>query len=230
MINIYNLKIKDLDLEINLIIKRNNKKIYIRAYKPNIIKITTPLNLSKSKVEEYLKNNYDFIKKVLNKETLPLNSNEIHFLGRPYKLVTIQDKKNKVDINQDTIYIYAKSLDEITIKSLIHKFYKSELKKIVESNINTIKKEFNITFDIVFEYKNAKTYFGECFSRRKKVILATRLAKYEYVYIISVIYHELAHFYHQNHGAEYYKLLESVFPNYKEVQKSLRRIKFRDIY
>ena len=65
MIIIINLKINDLDLMIDIIIKKNNKRIYIRPKYPNLVKITTPIKLSISKLEEILLKNYDFIKKVV---------------------------------------------------------------------------------------------------------------------------------------------------------------------
>ena len=57
-----------------------------------------------------------------------------------------------------------------------------------------------------------------------------KLAKYDIKYILSVIYHECAHFKIQNHQEEYYKYLESIYPNYRKVQKELRSIKYNEKY
>lgn len=228
MICILNLKINDLDLLVDVVIKKRNKRIYFRPKTPNIVKITTPIKLTESKIKDYLTKYYDFIKRSF--EITPSNTNVLHFLGQSYNLNIIIDKKPRVMVMEDTIYIYAQNQDEITIKRAVDLFYTLELAKIVENNIASIKKEMNLNFEIDFEYKKVKTYFGECFPKKRRVILATKLAKYDIKYILSVIYHELAHFYYMNHSLEFYNYLESVFPNYRKTQKELKKIKFGDIY
>lgn len=222
-------KINDLDLFIDIVIKKCNKKIYIRPKKPNIVKITTPIRLAKSKIEEILNKNYEFIRSVLSAPDVT-KENVLHLFGKKYNLNIISHFENKYEIINDTIYIYAKSLDEITIKSVINKFYKIELEKFVASELIDAKNKMNISFDILIKYKNVKSYFGQCMPKRRVVTFSTILAKYKPIYIISVIYHELAHFYYLNHNKDFYSLLESKMPGYKRLNKELKKIKFIDIY
>lgn len=215
---------------IDIIIKKNNKRIYIRPKYPNLVKITTPIKLSISKLEDILLKNYDFIKKVVQSAPLKLSSNKLHFFGKEYNIEIKPSLKNYIELNNDAIYIYAKSNDEITIKAIINKFYTENLKKFVEKEIAEAKNKLGILFNLTIKYKNVKTYFGQCMPKRKIVTFSTKLAKYDEIYIKSVIYHELAHFYYLNHGKDFYLLLESVFPGYMKTHKELKRIKFTDIY
>lgn len=48
------------------------------------------------------------------------------------------------------------------------------------------------------------------------------LIKKEPVLIDYVIIHELCHLVHHNHGKEYYRLLESIMPDYRELRKKLQ--------
>ncbi|MGM9969565.1 MAG: M48 family metallopeptidase [Anaeroplasma sp.] len=200
----------------------------MRIKKPNIVKITTPIKLSESKIKEYIIKNYEFILKSLLVSSP--NYEFLHFLGKEYRFKVIIDLKPRVEINEDFIYIYAQNDNQRTIQRAVDLFYTTALSNIVETNIDEIKNKFNIKFDISFGYKNVRSYFGECFPKRRNVILATRLAKYDLKYILSVIYHELAHFYYMNHSDVFYNFLENIYPNYRKVQKELRRIKFLDIY
>ena len=104
------------------------------------------------------------------------------------------------------------------------------LKKIVENNIEKIKNDMNINFPICIEYKNVKTFYGECIPKRKKLIFSLKLAKYDPIFIYYVIYHELTHFYYSNHQDDFYNLIESKFPNCKKIQHELRKIKYTDRY
>ncbi|MCM1197024.1 MAG: M48 family metallopeptidase, partial [Roseburia sp.] len=78
--------------------------------------------------------------------------------------------------------------------------------------------------------KNVKGYYGECFSKKNLIILSTKLAKYDLKYILSVIYHECAHFKYQNHQKEFYDYLEERYPNYQKVQRELRKIRYNEKY
>lgn len=231
MIIILNLKIKDLDLLIDMKIKRNNKKIYIRPRYPNIVKITTPIFLAKSKLEEILIKDYEFIKKIVLSAPNEITSNTIHLFGKEFKLqIETSSSKNSVEIHENTIYIYATRCGEIPTQDIINKFYMVNLEKFVEKELDEAKNKLAINFNITVKYKNVKTYFGQCIPKRRIVTFSTKLAKYQPIYIKSVIYHELAHFYYINHNKEFYSLLEKVFPGYLKLQKELKRIKFLDIY
>lgn len=221
------IKIKDIECEVEVIIKRRNKNIYLRVRDGKIL-ITTPSKLSTDYIEKMILKNYDYILKLLNKPNIC--SDGIHFLGKKYQIEIISSTHNNVLLGDENITIFTRKNEEAYIKRILHLFYGNELKKIVTKYIDEIKKAFNISFDIEFQYKNVKTYFGECYHKRRLVILATKLAKYDLVYILSVIYHELAHFYYQNHSYKFYDLLEKVFPKYKQVQRNLKKIKYYDLY
>ena len=122
------------------------------------------------------------------------------------------------------------SVSRTYIKKLIDELYNDYLKSIVDKNISDIKTRFNLKSEITFEYKAVKTYFGECYPKRRLIILNKSLAKYDLIYILSVIYHEYAHFYYSNHQKGFYKLLDSLFPDYQNIQKNLRKIKYLDLY
>lgn len=194
-----------------------------------MIVITSFKKLTIDYIEKFILSNYDAIYKSLNTKP-PLASNTLHFLGKEYSLAIFDAKYDLVYAQDNSIYVYTKNNNFQYIKSLIHTFYATEMEKIVKNELPNINIKFNISFPVIFDYKNVSTYFGECFPKRRKIILATKLAKYDPIYIKSVIYHEYAHFFYNNHQNEFYNLLEKVFPNYKLIQKSLRKIKYNDIY
>lgn len=219
------IKVKDLDCRIVLTIKRRNKNVYMRI-KNQILYITSPVNLKDEYIKNMILKNYDIIYKKLTMP--PLSFSTIHFLGEEYKINIVKSEHDNIYYSEDFFYIHTKNNSQEYIKRLVHLFYADELKKIVKKYIEDIKKEFNINFDIDFKYKNVETYYGECFFKKRIIILATKLAKYNLECILNVIYHEMAHFYFQNHGKEFYNLLEKIRPNYKELQRTLKRTKYND--
>ena len=67
----------------------------------------------------------------------------------------------------------------------------------------------------------AKTRFGSC-SAKNSLCFSWRLMQYPDECVDYVIVHELAHIVHKNHGPEFYALIGSVLPDYKERIKKLK--------
>ena len=213
------------DIPVELIYKRSNRRIYLRV-KAGVVYITTPVKLSLSKIEELIAKNFNFIMKHM-KETEKID-NQIHFLGKLYALTFLYDKSNMIEVKDTEIVLTIKSL--LDAEKLIQELYKRALIKVVEEYAEEIISLFEMPKDIEFIFKRVKGYYGECFPKKKKIILSTRLAKYELKYILSVIYHECAHFKYPHHQKEYYEYLEQRYPNYKRIQKELRKITYREQY
>lgn len=68
---------------------------------------------------------------------------------------------------------------------------------------------------------SAKKRFGSC-STKNSICYSWRLMQYPREAIDYVVVHELAHITHKNHGKEFYKLIESVIPDYKKCEKLLK--------
>lgn len=68
----------------------------------------------------------------------------------------------------------------------------------------------------------AQKRFGSC-SGKNRLCFAWRLMEYPDEAIDYVVVHELAHIVHKNHGREFYALVESVLPDYKQRKKLLER-------
>lgn len=69
---------------------------------------------------------------------------------------------------------------------------------------------------------SARTRFGSC-SGKNRLSFTWRLMDYPEAAIDAVVVHELAHIIHKNHGKEFYTLVESILPDYKQRKKLLER-------
>ena len=57
------------------------------------------------------------------------------------------------------------------------------------------------------------------FSGINRLSFSWRVMQYPKEAVDYVVVHELAHIKHHNHGAEFYRLIESVMPDHKERRK-----------
>lgn len=68
----------------------------------------------------------------------------------------------------------------------------------------------------------AKTRFGSC-SAKGNISFSYLLMQYPDEAIDYVVVHELAHLVEMNHSTRFYKIIESVLPDYKERKKLLKK-------
>ncbi|MDL2233660.1 M48 family metallopeptidase [Ruminococcaceae bacterium OttesenSCG-928-L11] len=68
----------------------------------------------------------------------------------------------------------------------------------------------------------AKTRFGSC-SGKNGLCFSCRLMRYPQEAIDYVVVHELAHIVHKNHGKDFYGLVESVLPDYRQRRALLKK-------
>lgn len=68
---------------------------------------------------------------------------------------------------------------------------------------------------------SAKTRFGSC-NGKNGICYSYRLMTYPEEAIDYVVVHELAHITHKNHSKEFYKLIASVLPDYKQRERILK--------
>lgn len=64
--------------------------------------------------------------------------------------------------------------------------------------------------------------FGSC-SSKNALCFSFRLMQYPQAAIEYVVVHELAHLVHHNHGRDFYALIKSVLPDYKQRNKLLKK-------
>ena len=69
---------------------------------------------------------------------------------------------------------------------------------------------------------SAKTRFGSC-SSKGNIAFSYRLMMYPEAAIDYVVVHELAHLKEMNHSSAFYKIVESVLPDYKERRRLLKK-------
>ena len=225
---LYNLNGKYLNVS-NLIIP-DRRTISIRIVYPDSLEVISPYPLKEDDIIAIIDRHRRFInKRFVNSE---MDLNHIHLLGKKYDILIFEADFDNilVDEYQNKVKVYTKNTNDEYVRNVVDSYYRLVLINILDKNIDQIKFRMKLNKNIVFKYKKVDTYYGECFPKRNEVILNIKLAKYELKYILSVIYHELAHFYYMNHQKGFYDLLESVFPNYKKVQSDLRKIKYNEKY
>ena len=74
----------------------------------------------------------------------------------------------------------------------------------------------------VITIKDMKTRWGSCTPAKGHISINIRLAPYPRQTVLSVVWHEYAHYWHRDHSARFYAFLEAHFPEYRRWNSLLK--------
>lgn len=97
---------------------------------------------------------------------------------------------------------------------------KKQAKKYFALKTQYYSKIMNVNYGRI-TITSAKTRFGSC-SSKGNVSFSYRLMMYPEVARDYVVVHELAHRIEMNHSKRFYKIIENVFPDYKDRKRMLK--------
>ncbi len=203
------------NLEWNIeIIRKNNKNIYFRFKEDLKLYVTCPIYLSQNSILKMIEENEAKLLKMYDKlveknKDLGLFS----YLGNKYYIK--YDEKVEEVVFKDNC-VYAKD------KEMLNKFYNDKMVVIFNEELSIAKKCFNNLPEFTLKFRNMKTRWGVCNTKKMTVTLNTELLKKDIMLIDYVIIHELCHFFEGNHGKNFWNLVGTAFPRYKEARRKLK--------
>lgn len=223
------LELKGIKFKVEFELNKKRRGWSIKFKAPDIFLFISNRIWTNDEIALEMSKHYRFIKRCMSQEKKEF-INSIHLFGKEYELKTVESDFRRMVLMGDKAVLYTDTIDKEINQRIVNDFYEENLSYFVSNHIEEAKRKMGIDFDIKIEYKKVKTYYGECFTKRRMIIFQQSLAKYDYEAILSVIYHELCHFYYPNHQEGFYRRLEEAFPGYKKVQARLRRTKYNDVY
>ena len=199
------------------------------------VTVSCPLSALITDVEKFVIKNIDWIKQSINKilqNATSLNNYEYMtgekflYLGKEYQLMVREGQKREVKEMGDFIFMTVRDLWDFEDKrALLDKWYKSQANKIFADRFSYLKFLHKDLFADSYQLKikKAVSTWGTCAVNKGIVTLNFRLIYAPIELIDSVILHELCHFNYIHHDKDFYGLLATLDPLYKEHSKALNR-------
>jgi len=190
------------------IIRKNNKKTYIRLNENEII-VTTNYFVTNKKIKKLLEENINFL--IKRAKTFKKG---FYLMGKEYEVI-YDEKINKTYIDDNKIITKNE-------KSLL-KFESEKVKEIFSNRLilNYNKFSENIPFPSL-RVRKMKSKWGVCNIKNINITLNYNLINYDYDCLDYVIIHELSHLVHFNHSKKFWELVQKYEPNYKNIKKKLK--------
>ena len=106
------------------------------------------------------------------------------------------------------------------IKRRLVEWYKKEARSKYEERVEHYRKKLGVSYNKIF-IRDQKTRWGSC-SSKGNLNFNWRLIMAPLSIMDYIVVHELVHLIHPNHSRDFWKLVESVIPDYKEKKQWLR--------
>ena len=199
--------------------KSNCKKIKIRVVE-GVVCVSAPFYVSKREIDNFVQEQEAWIKNQLDKNTQSKENDLICLLGNEYRLHYINQRRCYV--KDYDLYLYSD-------KVLIQKFLKQNAKKYIDLRFEFFCEQLQI-HGISLQYGFYKSKWGSCTPSKHKICFNVNLIFMPLEFIDAIILHELAHLYHLNHSKDFYDLLCTWMPNYKEIMKENKKLPIPKLY
>lgn len=211
---------------------RQRKTLEISIEPPDIIRVVAPIGTSEDDIIKKVKSKANWIVQRLfeyknmkyikiHKELV--NGESFMYLGRNYSLQIIIDQseaKPEVKLHQGKFYITANTSNEMILRMALQEWYREKALEKIKKRIIYFQPYFKMEpSDIVV--KEQQKRWGSCTSNNK-LLFNWRCVMAPAPVLDYIVVHEMCHMVHMNHSKEYWNLVESIIPDYKERKEWLR--------
>ena len=232
------IKIKDMEIPINIKNYKTSKSIKI-YFKGNVLSITKPTRLPNKKMMEILKaeeqNLYEKYKKIISSEIKSIkqweNGEKIFYKGKTFNIIREYTKKLEVNVRIDEksenffVSVPQDVEQEIIKKSvdkIIKKIFKNNTEVLLQDRLPYWSKITGFNYNEV-KIRDAITRYGSCMPSKKNLYFSSRLIMLPEYVVDAIIVHELCHMKYKYHNDDFYNLVEKYIPNYREIDKWLKK-------
>lgn len=192
------------------------------------LNIMSPLKVSQKFLLSLVEKRKDWTLERLKKRKAKrqlIQDNKIMYLGKEIDLIINNSELLKdggfCELNNDKLLInISNNWTEKTLKNAVEDWYKKECLKVITDRVQYYAKQNNFNYGMI-SVREQKTVWGTC-NHKNNLSFNWKAILFEEAVIDYLVVHELAHTIHKNHSKEFWKTVENILANYKELNKQLK--------
>lgn len=214
----------------NLIIRCNRRTLSLSINKDAELIVKAPKRMSLDKIFEFIKQKEKWITnkqtEIMSRKTYNskiLEYSEFLFLGKRYSINKLNGIKH-IELTSDYICVPEK-VDEDVLIRYMNKWYIKTAKDILYERLEYFSKMMDLDYSGL-KIINSKRVWGSCKLTSRMISLNYRLVMLPHLLIDYVVVHELAHLRVGNHSKNFYKVIETILPDYKTYIKEMKEYNY----
>ena len=207
--------------------RKKVKNINLRIHLDGRITVSAGSKVPETVINQFIIKKSPFILNALerfserrNAEINNGSGDEIFLFGEPLKIRRAVGNKRRTSLLGNELWVYIRDGDgPDVVNESIENFMRSELKTKLDELVPRLWERFTGELRVEpsgIKIRKMKSRWGSCNCKSGDITFNLYLAKYPLICLEFVIVHELCHLFHPNHSKDFYALLTSVMPDWKE--------------
>ncbi|MFC2628980.1 MAG: M48 family metallopeptidase [Lancefieldella rimae] len=217
------------------------KNINLRVSREGRVDVSYPWHTSEAAAIAFVESKSDWIhtalsrisslgEKNLGASTPIVSGHTVSVWGHPYNLRIIHGPKRTARISAHDVVITLPNryLDDLASEASQQAIRKT-FDEFLAQEMNAVLSELTADMETKaqkqaswYKIRRMKSRWGSCNIKTGAITLNLELAEHDKEALKYVIAHELTHLYVRGHNREFYALLATFYPNWKEVRASLK--------
>ncbi len=207
------------------------RNINLRVKEDGTLRISANSRVSVKRIEDFIISEQEFIRRSIKRlnerrSESEVSADRLRWLGREYPVRVISSSRECAVLEQEEIRVFTRRSDPEEIRTLLRSFISDsflrlcrELNEEVRSALAGRGLEPPPTLITV---KDMRSRWGSCAWAKGHISINLRLAAYPRETVLSVFWHEYAHYWHHDHSERFYAFLEKHYPEYRRWNSLLK--------
>lgn len=220
----------DFGSDVDVIVKRSKRKSVAIHVENQTVEIRAPHTTASWFIYDFLDEKKSWIlnklkeQKQKNSEVICIKHGQVlSFLGTEITLNTVTAKTNRASLKNSILTLSVSDGEQATKVKLMDRWLLRQAKEELPDLIMLLAKELQLEHKISqIKFRKTKTKWGHC--THDGIIQLNPLIMLAPEFVLHyLIVHELCHLVHQNHSKDYWNMVKSVLPSYKEAELWLKQ-------
>lgn len=207
------------------------RNINLRVKEDGTLRISANSRVSVKRIEEFIISQQDFIRRATERLQNRRSESEIthdrlRWLGREYPVHVISSSRECAVLEQEEIRVFTRFPEPEHIRQLLRGFLADSFTQLCRE-LNDEVRSALISRGLTppptrISIKDMKSRWGSCSWAKGHISINFRLAAYPRETVLSVFWHEYAHYWHHDHSARFYAFLDAHYPEYHKWNSLLK--------
>jgi predicted metal-dependent hydrolase len=214
---------------------RKVKTLRLTVYPPDgRVKITAPIGTAPENIKRFAASKIKWVeehRKKFREHSANLkpaaagtlrNHSTVYVWGRPYTLELIERSGNaKITIDGDCMKFYVRpGSTKAKKQEVLDRWYRRILKETAPDIIKKWEPRIGVEVEKLYVRK-MKSHWGSCNCQKRTLRLNSELVKRSPECLDYVIVHEMLHIIEKGHNPNFYRLLNRLIPEWKEIRNKM---------
>lgn len=212
------------------LIRKPVKNLNLRVKEDGTLRISANSRISLRRIEEFIISQQAFILRALGRlrERAAENdiSDHVRWLGQDYPVRVIANSRECAVLEQDEFRVFTRFQEPEHIRQILRGWLADnfvQLCRELDKEVRSALIEHGLNPPpAVITIKDMKSRWGSCAWAKGHISINLRLAAYPRDTVLSVFWHEYAHFWHHDHSPRFYAFLLEHCPDYRRWNSLLK--------